>query len=145
MLEGIRHTGIVVADLDAMLRFYRDLLGCRVHTEMDESGTYIENMLAIKGVRVRTVKLAVPGGGGIELLDFQSPSPVEMPPRAPAECGLTHMAFQVDDIERTYGDLVAAGISFNAPPQDSPDGKARVTFCRDPEGNLVEIVELTGR
>ena len=33
------------------------------------------------------------------------------------------------------------GIEFNAPPQDSPDGYAKVTFCRGPENLLIELVE----
>ena len=36
----------------------------------------------------------------------------------------------------------ALGVVFNAPPQRSPDGGAKVTFCRDPEGNLLELVEV---
>jgi hypothetical protein len=39
----------------------------------------------------------------------------------------------------------ALGIDFNAPPQQAPDGGAKVTFCCDPEGNFLELVEVLDR
>jgi extradiol dioxygenase family protein len=37
--------------------------------------------------------------------------------------------------------LENAGISFIAAPKVSPDGKAKVAFCFDLEGNCLELVE----
>ena len=68
----VRHTGIVVADLDRSLAFYRDLLGLEVVRELDERGEYIDRITGLDGVRVRTVKLADAGGGMVELLKFES-------------------------------------------------------------------------
>ena len=43
--------------------------------------------------------------------------------------------------KETYNRLVEAGVYFNSPPQLSPDGFAKVTFCKDPDGSLIELVE----
>ena len=142
MISNIRHTGIVVTDLEAALRFYRDLLGFRETKRLEESGAYIDNMLALDGAQVTTVKLTAPDGNLIELLHFRThPRPRPPPPDA-CRIGITHLAFTVDDLQHMHTALTAAGVSFNAPPQLSPDGYAKVTFCRDPDGTLIELVQV---
>ena len=146
MIRAIRHVGVVVADLEAALGFYRDLLGLEVQRLMDESGAYIDTMLALDNVRVTTVKMGVPGGPALlELLRFESHR--RDPPSSRELCnpGPSHIALEVEDLHATWRTLAEAGVVFNAPPQLAPDGGARVTFCLDPEGNPVELVQLLGR
>lgn len=140
MIRNIRHTGIVVADLEKSLGFYTSLLGFKVAKQMDESGSYIDNMLKMKDVKVTTVKMTTPDGQMIELLHFQS-HPGKHEKRELADIGLSHFALTVDDLDREYERLKEAGVSFNGPPQRSPDGFAKVTFCRAPEGTYIELVE----
>ena len=141
-VETVRHCGIVVSDMERSLSFYRDLLGLKVVRGMEESGEYIDNMLSLRDVRVSTVKMSAPDGPSlIELLEFHS-HPAESPTKTKAySVGPTHVAFTVDDLDATYRRLLDAGVRFNAPPQLSPDGYAKVTFCRDPDGTLLELVE----
>jgi catechol 2,3-dioxygenase-like lactoylglutathione lyase family enzyme len=140
---GVRHIGIVVTDLERSLRFYRDLLELSVIRSADESGAYLDNMLALPDVRVTTVKLGAGDGPTlVELLRFTSHRASATEPRQPYSIGPTHVAFTVDDLDAVHERLVRAGVPFNAPPQLSPDGYAKVTFCRDPDGTLVELVEV---
>jgi catechol 2,3-dioxygenase-like lactoylglutathione lyase family enzyme len=140
---ALRHAGMVVADLDRALHFYRDLLGLQVTRAMEEEGAYLDNMLGFKGVRVTTVKLAAPQGGAVlELLYFQSPRTPAAPRRGLFDAGPSHVAFTVEDLEATFKKLTRAGVPFNAPPQLSPDGLAKVTFCQDPDGTPIELVEM---
>jgi len=37
--------------------------------------------------------------------------------------------------------LKEKGVKFNCSPQISPDGKAKVAFCEDPDGVPIELVE----
>lgn len=138
----LRHVGIVVTDLSASLAFYRDRLGFRVQHEANEKGAHLDRMLALTDVRLTTVKLAGPHGQMIELLFFHSRHGQSRPPARAWDRGLTHMAFTVKHIDRLYNDWRTAGITFNAPPQNSPDGKVKVTFCQAPEGTLIELVEV---
>ena len=141
MIKDIRHTGIVVVDLEASLHFYRDLLGFQIVKQMEEAGDYIDNISSLRNVKVTTVKLTSPSGQMIELLKYHS-HPAEQKMREICEIGISHIAFTVDDLDFEYERLKDKGIQFNSPPQLSTDGYAKVTFCRAPEGTLIELVEV---
>jgi catechol 2,3-dioxygenase-like lactoylglutathione lyase family enzyme len=141
MIIQIRHTGLVVADLEGALRFWRDLLGFRVEKRMDESGPHIDAMMGLKDVRVITVKMTAPEGGMIELLHFQSHPDIPEWPGKPYSTGFTHIAMTVGNLDEAYKKLSATGVVFPAPPQYSPDGAVKVIYCKGPEGVLLELVE----
>lgn len=141
----VRHAGIVVQDLERQLIFYRDLLGLEEQRRMEEYGPFVDGLMGIADVRVTTCKLGCPGEQGgtqLELLAFQSPDLLEAPSQAVNRPGLTHIAFTVADLGDLADRMQKAGVIFNAPPAISPDGKAMVAYCRDFEGNFVELVEL---
>lgn len=142
-MKAVRHFGIVVSDIKASLRFYRELLGLKVIKVMDESGEYIDNMLSLQNVRVATVKMSADSGSSlIELLEFKSHRHEGWPKREVYSIGPSHVAFTVDDLDAVYRRLSQVGVRFNAPPRLSPDGYAKITFCQDPDGTLVELVEV---
>ena len=141
MIKDIRHTGIVVGDLKASLYFYRNLLGFRVAKQMEEAGDYIDNISSLRNVKVTTVKMTLPSGQMVELLKYHS-HPAEQKTREICEVGISHIAFTVDDLDAEYERFKKEGIQFNSPPQLSPDGYAKVAFCRAPEGTLIELVEV---
>lgn len=142
MITQIRHTGLVVADLDAAVHFWRDLLGFTVARQMDESGPHIDAMMGLRDARITTVKLNAPEGGMIELLHFHSHPDRSEWNGTPYSTGFTHIAMTVRDLAATCERLTAAGCSFFAPPQFSPDGMVKVTYCKGPEGILLELVEV---
>ncbi|MDP6426360.1 MAG: VOC family protein, partial [Dehalococcoidia bacterium] len=92
MIKKIRHTGIVVRDLDISMHFYCDLLGFKITRQLDESGVYVDNMLSLDQVRVATVKMTAPDGQMIELLKFHTHLN-EQKPRDINNVGITHIAF----------------------------------------------------
>jgi catechol 2,3-dioxygenase-like lactoylglutathione lyase family enzyme len=141
MITQIRHTGLVVADLDGALLFWRDLLGFRVEKQMNESGPHIDAMMGLKDVRVTTVKMTAPEGGMIELLHFQSHPDLPAWQGKPHSTGFTHIAMTVGNLDEVYKKLGAVGVVFPAQPQYSPDGTVKVIYCKGPEGVLLELVE----
>ena len=127
--------------MENSLKFYQDLLGLKIIKDMDEQGGYINNMLSFDGVQVRTVKLSAGMGNTlIELLDFKSHNDNEI--RNFYTIGASHVALTVDNLEELYKHLSENNIKFNAPPQESPDGLVKVTFCNDPDGTPIELVEI---
>jgi catechol 2,3-dioxygenase-like lactoylglutathione lyase family enzyme len=142
MISQIRHTGLVVANLESALHFWRDVLGFRLVKQMDESGPHIDAMMGIKNVLVTTAKLVAPDERMIELLHFHSHPDRPAWTGTPYSTGFTHLAMTVADIDASCEKLKSEGVVFDAPPQLSPDGAVKVTYGRGPEGVLLELVEV---
>jgi lactoylglutathione lyase len=140
-MKNLRHTGIVVSNLEKSLFFYRDCLGLKIVKTAEESGKYIDQILALENVQVTTVKMSVGNGSLIELLYYHSPREYKNTKKGIDEVGISHIAFTVDNVNKQYERLKHLGVSFNSPPVISPDGYAKVVFCQDPDGNYIELVE----
>ena len=141
MVINVRHTGIVTDDFESSLKFYRDLLGFQEVRCMEESNYFIESVLGMKGVYVKTIKMSDPSGGIIELLNFKS-HPKKRSQREINDIGISHIALTVENVSQLYEDLKKSGVLFISSPRLSDDGGARVAFCRAPEGTFVELVEM---
>jgi catechol 2,3-dioxygenase-like lactoylglutathione lyase family enzyme len=142
-ITNIRHIGIVVSDMQKELEFYRDLLGMTVWWEDRDESQIVRQVTGVPEANIWMVKLKAEDGVSIELLKYLS-HPQSLPePKKSFDAGCNHVALQVDDIEALYKKLLSAGIRFHTPPVTSSDGAAKVTYCRDPEGVIIELVELT--
>jgi len=141
MIKDVRHMGIVVSDMEKSLKFYRDLLGLKVKSLVDEEGEFLDNMLVHENVKNKVAKLYAKNGNAlVELIDSKSYG--NKKDRDFFTIGASHFALTVDDLNETYDYLIKNGVKFTAPPQQSPDGFAKVTFCEDPDGTLIELVEV---
>ena len=140
----IRHVGITVVNIERSLKFYRDLLGFQITKDMEESGDYIDNFSGIINVKVRTVKMEGSDGSLIELLQYHShPSKDSISQaRLITAIGCSHFALTVENLDDLYEKLSKEGIRFKSEPQFSPDGYAKIAFCKDPDGVLLELVEV---
>lgn len=142
MILKTRHTGIVVQDMERNLKFWRDIMGLKVVVDFWEEGKFIDTVQNLKGVKLHMIKLTAPDGTIVELLkDENHPTP---PPEKNKMCdqGIRHIAFMVADVEKSWQAITDNGYETLSSPVTSPDGKARLFFSRDPEGNLLELVEI---
>jgi catechol 2,3-dioxygenase-like lactoylglutathione lyase family enzyme len=145
MIQGIHHTAISTGDLDRALRFYRDLLGFEeVFSAAWEVGSEdIDKIVGLKDSSARVVMLKA-GNACIELFQYETPRPKPGEARRPVcDHGITHLCLQVTDIDAEYERLKAAGMLFHCLPQ--AQSGLRVTYGRDPDGNVVELLEVTDR
>jgi catechol 2,3-dioxygenase-like lactoylglutathione lyase family enzyme len=145
MIQGIHHTAISTGDLDRALRFYRDLLGFEeVFSSAWEVGSEdVDRIVGLKDSSARVVMLKA-GNACIELFQYETPRPKPGEARRPVcDHGITHLCLQVTDIDAEYERLKAAGMLFHCPPQ--AQSGLRVTYGRDPDGNVVELLEVTDR
>jgi len=142
-VQAVRHAGVVVSDMHRSLPFYRDLLGMEVWADFRDDSDYAQAVTGVPGAHIWMIKLKAADGVSIELLQYLS-HPQAPPDTLVKACdvGCNHIALQVDDIEALYKKLQIAGIRFHAPPIVSPDNGAKVAYCRDPEGVIVELVQL---
>lgn len=138
----VRHVGISVIDIERAISFYVNLLGFKIVKDAIEKGDYIDNFSGVKNICVRTVKMSDGNGGMIELLKYMSHDYGKINRVNVIDSGISHFALTVENLDDLYIKMVLGGVTFNAPPQFSPDGYAKVTFCKDPDGNLIELVEV---
>ncbi len=139
---AIRHTGIVVSDMQRSLHFYRDLLGLEVWADFTDDSETLQEITNVIGAKIWMIKLKAADGVSIELLQYLS-HPQGLPePRKACDVGCNHIALQVDDLDALHEKLKNEGIIFHTPPSITPDSGAKVTYCRDPEGVIVELVEI---
>lgn len=141
-MKSVRHFGIVVNDIEKSLHFYRDLLGLQIQRDMIEEGEFIDTILGLQNVKVRTVKMGGENGNTlVELLQYESHAGKKRENYEIFDLGVSHIAFTVEDVNEEYKRLKERGIAFTYEPQISPDNKAKVTFCFDPDGVPIELVE----
>jgi catechol 2,3-dioxygenase-like lactoylglutathione lyase family enzyme len=139
MIKGIHHTAISTGDFERALAFYRDLLGFEMVSELNwPAGVELaDTITGLEGSAARSAMLRA-SNTSIELFEFASPTPRPSDPKRPVcDHGITHIALEVDDIDVEYERLKAAGMSFHCPPQEL--GVSRVTYGRDPDGNVLEL------
>lgn len=142
MITNLRHTGIVVSDMERSLKFYQKLIGLKLVKDFSEKGDYIDTILGLSGVHLRMAKLVTDDGSMIELLHYIS-HPNQPPVKSKIyDLGCSHIAFAVDNIDEEYKRLSENGVKFNSFPYISPDGYAKVAYCHDPDGTSIELVEL---
>jgi len=141
-MKTVRHFGIVVTDIEKSLYFYRDLLGLKIKIDALEKGEFIDNILGLQNVKVRTIKMSADEGATlVELLFYQSHRANKPGNREIFDIGPSHIALTINNLEETYQKLRTENIQFIAPPRVSPNGKAKVAFCYDPDGAPIELVE----
>lgn len=122
MVKKLLHTRYRVKDLEKTVSFYRDVLGLheiRRHTS---------------GRGSQLVFLKAPDSEEeIELCKFDQSGPVVVGP------DLTHLAFEVDDLEKFAKEAAAKGYPLSDGPHSSSSGK--IAFIDAPEGYEVELIE----
>ena len=126
MLKKIHHIAIISSDYAKSKDFYVNKLGLEILAEV-----YRKERDSYK------LDLALNGNYAIELFSF--PNPPSRPSR-PEACGLRHLAFAVEDVEKAKNDLEAKGIISEPIRIDEFTGK-KFTFFEDPDGLPLEIYE----
>jgi len=122
MVKKLLHTRYRVQDLDKTISFYKDVLGLeelRRHTS---------------GRGSQLVFLKAPHSDGeIEICKFDESGPIVVGP------DLTHLAFEVDDLEEFAKHAKARGYSLSDGPHSTGTGK--IAFIDAPEGYEIELIE----
>lgn len=126
MLKKIHHIAIICSDYQKSKDFYVNKLGLEILAEV-----YRKERDSYK------LDLALNGEYIIELFSFPNPPGRTSRPEA---CGLRHLAFVVDDVEKTKFDLENKGIISEPIRIDEFTGK-KFTFFEDPDGLPLEIYE----
>lgn len=149
MIQGVNHLAVSVPDLGKAIRFYCDLLGFekveqaswKADSAMSESAA---KLMGIAGTAADAAHLR---GSNmlIEIFQFKEcNAKVQDPDRPVIDHGITHICLAVQDLDKEFARLRAAGMRFDGVPTKVAPG-VRTVYGRDPFGNVIELEEAAGR
>jgi len=122
-------TKLVVQDLEAMATFYKDVVG------LQESGR-VQSAVGDRAIDEILFDATAPGGSTFVLfkfLDRDAPATEEV-----------ILGFITDDLAAFVERTKAAGGAVVTDIKSQPEHGVKVAFVTDPEGHLLEVVELLG-
>ena len=117
---GLHHLALRTRDLEAMERFYTDLLGFHVEWRPDADTIYLTS-----------------GSDNLALHRSETAEPASVPGGRLDHLGL--LLETAEDVDRWHIYLARKGVKITALPRTHRDG-ARSFYCEDPEGNGVQLI-----
>jgi glyoxylase I family protein len=123
---GTHHLAITTSRFERLRDFYVGTLGLPV------VGGFPDHEIVFIGA----------GSTAIELIGEDGTAE---PDRARRQ-GWHHLAWEVEDVDAAFAELTAMGIPAHSAPEDFPAEapSMRIAFLRDPDGNLLELVQPAG-
>lgn len=123
MVKKLLHTRYRVSDLEKTVHFYKDVLGLEeVRRNVSGRGSHL-------------VFFKAPGSEElIEICKYDPSGPVMVGP------DLTHLAFEVEDIDAFARHSAALGYPLSDGPHRSASGSA-IAFIDAPEGYEIELIQ----
>ena len=140
--RSFSHVGITVSDFNRAVQFYWDVFGCPLVGVADTPPDRVRTFFGVDGRAAVSCKIGwirVPGGGVMEIFEFQP----QLPPAAIPwnRVGLTHISFNVTNLPKWHAYLTSKGVECVSQPERSPRGHS-FFFARDFDGNLIELMDL---
>jgi lactoylglutathione lyase len=122
-ISKLLHTRYRVNDLERTVKFYREILGLEeVGRHKSPRGSQLVFMKAPASEEL------------IELTYYPASGPVQVQP------DLTHLAFEVDDLEAFARELEKKGVKLSDGPTKSSSGSV-FAFIDAPEGYEIELIQ----
>lgn len=119
-MVDLRYLMLFVSDLDRSLRFYRDILGLPVKSELRDMVEFQAD------------------GGILTIHQAHQEGPHHRPPMV---CGAMRMGFKVDDLDTVHAKLMSEGARCLAPPEQREG--VRMGLYEDPDGFNFTLAETT--
>lgn len=154
---GFWHLGLVVRDLDTMEAFYSRVIGLERVTDLFVNDARVEEprddaiavkdldeLMGVSRTRIAIRHFSDPSHSQfLELLHYPDHPTAPVPHAANKPLGWNHLGIAVNDIDRVLAAMEVEGLGelVGGPIALAEFGGARYAFVRDPEGNLVELME----
>ncbi|MCH8258560.1 MAG: VOC family protein [Proteobacteria bacterium] len=151
------HLGLVVDDLDTMERFYGEVIGLQRVTNLlvedaavstgSEGVIVVENLdalLGVEGTRIEIRHFSDPQHQQfLELLHYPDHPAQAVTRTTNSPLGYAHLGISVVAIEPVLERMEGLGLGtlLTGPQALAEFGGIRYAFLKDPEGNLVELME----
>lgn len=147
------HININVSNLDTSIAFYEKLgfevflpgipyLGLTMDSNSSpvDSGSRTALGLPVNAAGRACIMQLNDGFPKIDLTQYDDLSQSE--PLNNGDLGLVRMCLGSSDLADDYERLINLGIEFISPPQTTKGGLAEVATCIDPDGTLIELIQV---
>ena len=139
------HTNIVAKNWKKLADFYIEVFGCSIVPPIrNYKGKDLDSAVNIKDAALSGVHLRLPGynksGPTLEIFSY-SPA-VKKPNRKVNTPGITHIAFEVNDVNKLYKKVIENGgkkVGEIITLKRSDGKKVKWCYVKDPEGNMIEL------
>lgn len=139
------HTNIAAGNWKSLSEFYIKVFDCKIKPPVRKlSGAWLDQATGLREASLEGVHLVLPGYGDdgptLEIFTYQTMHDCD--PMMANFSGLTHIAFEVDDVDQTLDEAVKnGGQLLGKVTEKTVDGVGDLKFVyfRDPEGNIIEI------
>ena len=143
-VQRMDNVGIVVADLEATIAFFREL-GLELEGQTTIDGDWAGRVTGLPDMRVEIAMMRTPDGHGrLELSRFLTPTPIADHRNAPVNAlGYLRVMFAVDDIDETLARLREHGAELVSEVVRYQE-TYRLCYIRGPEGLLIGLAQELG-
>ena len=141
MITGHRHVGLTVSDLPRSLEFYQNVLGLVLLEERQERGGYIDSLTGVKDIVIQWAKVGTVGGGLLFELQYIPTHPEGTRRQFYPTPGINHYCMNVEDLGALYNSLQRKRVPCS-PMQEDPGGMVWNFTAKDPDGTILEFVEV---
>ena len=139
------HTNIAAKNWKSLSEFYIKVFHCKIKPpERKLSGAWLDQATGLQAAILEGIHLLLPGHGEngptLEIFTYQNMH--ECGPIMANYVGLTHLAFEVHDVDQTLDEAINNGAQLlGKVTEKTVDGVGDLKFVyfRDPEGNIIEI------
>jgi len=142
--RGIHHIGMNSANASALVEFYTQILDFRLVTDFVGWRDYREAD-ALVGTEGSAAAFAMLQCSNcyLEIFQYENPASENLGAKRAWDRGYTHLCLGVDDVVAAHHELKTRGMPFLA---ESPVdfGEIKAIYGRDPDGNLIELIQTTG-
>ncbi|WP_299850250.1 VOC family protein [uncultured Roseovarius sp.] len=138
----LAHICIVARDADKLAAFYKKVFECRLLREpIVLSGGKVSRGNGLPNSRIYSIWLTLADRKEPFLEIHQHKTTCEKSAPRVNEPGFSHLAFEVDDIRKTYALVIRTGGTALGEITDfgSAEAPLLIVYMRDPEGNILEL------
>lgn len=146
------HININVSDLDTSIAFYEKLgfsvlipgvpyLGIGKDSAAEIPAKQSKALDVPAGTMARACIMQLDDGfPKIDLTEYANDSPQAA--AANDDLGIVRLCLGTQDLAQDYALLKSNGVEFLSKPTEGVGGLADIAICRDPDGTLIELIEL---
>lgn len=150
-LEGVLrmfryvHTNIIARDSQKLIEFYKNALNCKsIGEKRDLSGEWLDKLTGLENAHLTGEHLCLPGYGAEKptLEIFSYDDMIENGHSKINQCGVAHIAFEVEDVQASLKSVLEAGgsqIGEIVKAEYENGVKAVFVYATDLEGNIIEL------